>query len=130
MENKIEIDNKTIGQRMRKERKALGLSQEKLAEIVGLSNYYIGQLERGERQMSLPALVEITNCLHVSLDYLVLGEYSYDSNHIKETHSIYNSNNNNNNNDIEIIDLINKCSLKELKLFIELIKTILPYMKQ
>jgi len=127
MENKIEINNKAIGKRIRKERKKFGLSQEKFAEMVGLSNYYIGQLERGERQMSLPTLVEIANCLHISLDQLVLGESAYEANHITETYGIYDLNNNKN---IEIINLINKCSPKELDLFIELIKTILPYINK
>ncbi len=48
-----EIDNKGIGERLRQEREELGLTREKFAEIVELSPLYIGQLERGERQMSL-----------------------------------------------------------------------------
>lgn len=127
MENRMEIDNNAIGQRIQEERKKFGLSQEKFAEIVGLSNYYIGQLERGERQMSLPTLVKVANCLHISLDYLVFGNYSCNTIHVNETHGIYDSNYNNNN--IEIIDLISKCSNKELELFKELIKTALPYIK-
>ncbi|RKL62247.1 XRE family transcriptional regulator [Thermoanaerobacteraceae bacterium SP2] len=46
-------------QRIRKEREKLGLTREKFAEIIGLSDYYVGQLERGERQMSLNVLVKI-----------------------------------------------------------------------
>ncbi|HCJ56810.1 MAG TPA: XRE family transcriptional regulator, partial [Clostridiaceae bacterium] len=51
-----EVDNKGIGERIRKEREKLALTREKLAEIIDLSPLYIGQLERGERQMSLNTL--------------------------------------------------------------------------
>ncbi|AYO29360.1 MAG: hypothetical protein PWR06_2742 [Thermoanaerobacteraceae bacterium] len=74
-ENK-NTDNRAIGQRIRTEREKFGLSRQEFAEILRLSDYYVGQLERGERQMSLPVLVEISNCLHVSLDYLLFGEIS------------------------------------------------------
>lgn len=123
MENKIKIDNKAIGQRIRQERKKLDLSQEEFAEIIGLSDYYIGQLERGERQMSLPALVKIANCLHISLDYLIFGKVSYDTKFVHETSEFYNIYSVNK----EINSLLNKCSPKELELFEKLLKTILPY---
>ena len=64
--NKTDIDHRIIGQRIREERENLELSREEFAEIIGLSDYYVGQLERGERQMSLPASVKIATCLHVS----------------------------------------------------------------
>jgi transcriptional regulator with XRE-family HTH domain len=110
----IEIDNKAVGQRIREEREKFGLSREEFAEILGLSDYYIGQLERGERQMSLPVLVKIVNCLHVSLDYLIFG---------KAANNAYDS-----NKDTEINNLLNKCSPKELDIIKKLIKTILPYL--
>ncbi|MDO9534997.1 MAG: helix-turn-helix transcriptional regulator [Bacillota bacterium] len=123
----LEIDNKAIGQRIREERKKLQLSQEGFAEIIGLSDYYIGQLERGERQMSLPVMVNIGNCLHVSLDYLIFGKiaqniYVYDATDIYGTSG--------RNTDREIKFLLDKCSPKELELVKKLIKTILPYVSK
>lgn len=126
MDDNIQINNVAIGQRMREERCKLGLSQEELAEIIGLSNYYIGQLERGERQMSLPTLVKISKCLHISLDYLVLGNNLYDAGSVKESSDIYSSSSNKDN---ELENLLKKCSPKELELFKKLIKTVIPYMK-
>jgi len=125
MENNAKIDNKAIGQRIRNEREKLGLSREEFAEMVGLSDYYIGQLERGERQMSLPVLVKVSNCLHVSLDYLVFGITSGNAGSVNEpsNYEAYNINANG-----EISSLLNKCSPKELELFKKLIKTILPYL--
>jgi transcriptional regulator with XRE-family HTH domain len=127
MEKTVEIDNKAIGQRIREEREKLQLSREEFAEIIGLSDYYIGQLERGERQMSLPVLVKIVNCLHVSLDYLIFGEtapnlYVYDAPNLYDTCG--------RNKEGEINRLLNKCSPKELELVKKLIKTILPYVRK
>ncbi|MDD4570183.1 MAG: helix-turn-helix transcriptional regulator [Tepidanaerobacteraceae bacterium] len=122
----MKIDNKAIGQRMRKEREKLELSREEFAEIIELSDYYVGQLERGERQMSLPALVKVANCLHVSLDYLIFGKTSYDTAYIHDPKNIYDTCNQNNFN--EINSLLKKCSPMEIELFKKLIQTIIPYM--
>ena len=57
MEDEIKdiiLDNEAIGNRIRQGREALGLTRDQLAELLGISSYYLGQLERGERQMSLP----------------------------------------------------------------------------
>ena len=126
MKNSAKIDNKAIGQRIRDEREKLGLSREEFAEIVGLSDYYIGQLERGERQMSLPVLVKVSTCLHISLDYLVFGITSGNIKSVNEPHS--NIGTYNTFSDDEIGSLLNKCSAKESELFKKLIKTILPYL--
>lgn len=113
MEDEIKdiiLDNEAIGNRIRQGREALGLTRDQLAELLGISSYYLGQLERGERQMSLPVLVKISEKLHVSLDYLILGKDSNQS-----------------NNATEIEALLKKCSKKELELVKKLIKTVLPY---
>lgn len=119
---KKEIDNKAIGQRIRNEREKLGLSREEFAEIIGLSDYYVGQLERGERQMSLPVLVKIAACLHISLDYLIWGKISNAEPSINEPCDDYTS-----QSDNELNALLSKCSPKELELIKKLIKAILPY---
>jgi len=125
VEKNAEIDNKAIGQRIRKEREKLELSREEFAEIIGLSDYYVGQLERGERQMSLPVLVKVANCLHVSLDYLIWGKITYDTYYIHDGRSTYDTSDS--SKDTALNELVNKCSPKELELVKKLIKTILPY---
>ncbi|TCS82480.1 helix-turn-helix domain-containing protein [Tepidibacillus fermentans] len=125
MEKNVEIDNKAIGQRIRVEREKLGLSRGEFAEIIELSDYYVGQLERGERQMSLPVLVKIASCLHVSLDYLIWGKNTYDAYYIRDAYNMYDAFDS--NKDAELNELINKCSPKELELVKKLIKTVLPY---
>lgn len=60
-----------LGKRIREERLRLNLTQEKLAEDVDLTTAYIGQIERGERNITLEKLVIIANRLGVSVDYLL-----------------------------------------------------------
>ncbi|WP_373232982.1 helix-turn-helix domain-containing protein [Cohnella sp.] len=60
-----------LGQRIRTERKKLSLTQEQLAERIGVSDAYIGQIERGERSPTLETLVKIASRLGVTIDYLL-----------------------------------------------------------
>ncbi|XID92255.1 helix-turn-helix domain-containing protein [Paenibacillaceae bacterium WGS1546] len=65
------MDNSMLGQRIQTERKKLSLTQEQLAERVGVSDAYIGQIERGERSPTLETLVKIASRLGVTIDYLL-----------------------------------------------------------
>jgi len=50
---------KLIGEAIRHSRKQAGLTQEKLAETVNLNPKYIGEVERGEKIISIEALLRI-----------------------------------------------------------------------
>lgn len=65
------MDCSILGRRIREERLRLNLTQEKLAEDVNLSTAYIGQIERGERSLTLDSLVAVANRLGVTVDYLL-----------------------------------------------------------
>jgi len=60
-----------LGQRVREERLKLNLTQAKLAEDIDVSDGYMGQIERGERNLALDTLVRLANRLGVSVDYLL-----------------------------------------------------------
>ena len=68
------MDYHALGKRIREERLRLNLTQEKLAEEVGVSTAYIGQIERGERSLTLDKLVKVVNRLGVTIDFL-LADY-------------------------------------------------------
>jgi len=55
-----------LGQTVRKQRKALGLSQEGLAEKADLHWTYIGGIERGERNVSLLNIAKIARALGIT----------------------------------------------------------------
>lgn len=65
------MDRKALGKRIRAERLQLNLTQEQLAELIGVSSTYVGFIERGERAVTLEKLIQIANTLHVSVDYLL-----------------------------------------------------------
>ncbi len=55
-----------IGTRIRYFRLQAGMSQESLGEKSGLHPTYIGQIERGSRNLTLSALNDILNALEIS----------------------------------------------------------------
>ena len=72
----IAMDNnpkKLFGENVRRLRKNRYWSHEKLAEACGLHRTYIGAIERGERNVSLENIVEITRSLDVSPSALLKG---------------------------------------------------------
>ncbi len=59
---------KDIGKRIQECRKKRGLTQEQLAERIGVSAHYLSALERGVYNMKLEILVNILNELDCSAD--------------------------------------------------------------
>ncbi|MBD1832418.1 helix-turn-helix transcriptional regulator [Cyanobacteria bacterium FACHB-472] len=64
---------KKFGEQVRQLRKALGLSQEDLAELTDLHRTYIGGIERGERNVALINIVRLAKALNVSPSELLKG---------------------------------------------------------
>lgn len=67
------MDYADLGGRVRKQRHELGLTQQELADKVGVSTSFLGHVERGSRRASLETLVALANALDVSTDYLLAG---------------------------------------------------------
>ncbi|HEV2318126.1 MAG TPA: helix-turn-helix transcriptional regulator [Verrucomicrobiae bacterium] len=60
-----------VGQAIRACRKQAGLTQEKLAEKADLHHNFIGEVERGNMEISLGSLVKIAKALGVKVRDLV-----------------------------------------------------------
>lgn len=73
------MNYKMLGSRIREERLSLNLTQETLAEDVNISVSYMGQIERGERSLSLDTLVKLTRRLGVTVDYLLQDTVKVDN---------------------------------------------------
>ena len=58
---------KFLGQRLRTLRKQRALSQERLGERAGLSGKFIGEVERGEKSISVDSLYRVAVALDVLL---------------------------------------------------------------
>ena len=65
------MDYERLGQRIRRQRKLMGLTQRTVAEKAGISLPFYGHIERGTRKASLETAVDIANALGVSLDLLL-----------------------------------------------------------
>lgn len=63
---------KAIGTRIKEAREANGLTQEQLAERIGLSSTHVSVIERGVKAPRLETFIAITNALHVTSDALLL----------------------------------------------------------
>ncbi|MDF2923636.1 MAG: hypothetical protein K0R57_2550 [Paenibacillaceae bacterium] len=61
---------KLLGERIRKIRKEKDLSQEQLGERAGLSEKYIGQVERGEKNLTIESQYKIAHGLNLTLEEL------------------------------------------------------------
>lgn len=68
--------NLEIGERVRQARTSLGLSREKLSEMIGISSLFLGFIECGQRGMSVSTLMNICRVLNVSTDYILFGKAS------------------------------------------------------
>ena len=72
MYSKIDpINYKVLGERIREERKRIHLTQAQLANEVGISDTYMGAIERGERSLTLDTLAKLANRIGVTIDYLL-----------------------------------------------------------
>lgn len=76
------MDYKRLGERIREERRRLGLTQAQLAESIDISDSYMGAIERGERSLTLDTLVRLVNRLGVTIDYMMAESVSDTDSHI------------------------------------------------
>ena len=108
------MDYTALGRRIKEERQKLNMTQERLAEEVNLSTSYIGQIERGERKLTLDSLINITNCLGVTVDYLLQESISQEQSSYRDiwTH------------------LLSDATPKEKEMVVNLTKLLLNYMDE
>jgi len=65
---------KIVGMRVRAQRSAKSMSRKKLAEVSGVSERYLAQLESGQGNMSIALLRKVTAAVSLSLAKLLSAE--------------------------------------------------------
>lgn len=70
----MKFDAVEFGKRVRGLRTAEGMTQEKLAEKLGINKQHVCRMETGARACSLELLVELSVVLHTTTDYLLMGK--------------------------------------------------------
>lgn len=102
------MDYYAIGQRIRKFRKACGLSQEELAEKVGISTTHMSHIETGNTKLSLQVLVDIASTLSVQTDELLYELPTQNTHALKQ----------------ELADLLMTCSPREINILLDVLKSV------
>ncbi len=95
-----------IGQRIRRFRKAQGLSQEELAEQVAISTTHMSHIETGNTKLSLPVLVDLAQVLRVSTDDLLCDAPAERKDAIT----------------VEISELLERCTPAQAKVLLEVVQ--------
>ena len=68
----LEIDYKYLGSNVRKKRVHLNMTQEGLANQIGISTSFVGHIERGTRKASMETLARLSVALDESIDSLLI----------------------------------------------------------
>ncbi len=63
--------NEEVGLNIRRTREEHGLSQEELGALAGIHRVYVGQIERGEKNIGLRNLEKIAKALYVNIKVLL-----------------------------------------------------------
>jgi len=64
----------SLGKRIKERRKTLGLTQQQLAESLGVTPQHISVIEQDKRTPSLSSLARMAEQLGVTVDFLVVGK--------------------------------------------------------
>lgn len=87
----MELD---IGKKIRNSRKEAGITQEKAAELVGVSRQTISNWENEKSYPDIISVIKMSDCYGVSLDYLLKGEKTMQNyyDYLEESTNVVNSN--------------------------------------
>ena len=72
-------NNLEVGERIRKIREKMKMNRERFSEMIDISDVFLGQIERGERSLSLKTLCRIVSFTGVSTDFILFGDNSNNS---------------------------------------------------
>lgn len=89
--NQDDID---IGERLRGIREGMQMTREEFSEKVDITDSFLGQIERGERSLSVKTLKKVVKYTGVSADYLLFGNNSQNDT-IQKINNILTVNSNN-----------------------------------
>ncbi len=108
---------KLIGSNIRKFRKLRGMTREQLAEVLGLDTAYLGQCERGERQLGLSKTIEIIEYFGVTPNDIITVKHNRASVHKQEYLN-------------EIHQLLNSCTDHQLLAILRILSPLVNFLKE
>lgn len=106
----MNLDN--LGSSIANHRKAMNLTQEKLAEHLDVSTHYIYEIEKCGKTPSFPMMIRIADLFHTTIDSLLSDDTDINS-----------------NTESELIQIVNSLSPQKQDKLCEYLKCTLPYLK-
>lgn len=70
--------NRIIGNKIYQLRRSINMTQQELAEKVGISVTFLSEIKNGRKSMSVDTLIKLSKGLQVSLDTIVFGKDAED----------------------------------------------------
>ena len=110
-------DRLAVGDRIRKKRVQLGFSQDEVAERIDRAPKYCSDIERGTCGMSTETMLAISECLDMSLDYMMFGEQTDEEARRQE------------NDELAVIHILSGCSKQQRDYSIRLLKLYIASMQ-
>lgn len=107
----LSFDYGIIGSRIKTAREKKGLTQEKLAEALDVSNAYISKIERGKTPINLSRLSDLCQVLEESTEYILNGTDSSTNDYLRN----------------EIIQMLEGCTAEKVRLISQVIKPIIDF---
>jgi transcriptional regulator with XRE-family HTH domain len=104
----MQIDYLDIGSRIRTERLTQNITQEKLAEMVGVGTTHISHIETGNTVPSIKTFIAIINALNLSSDDLL-------RNHIEKAKHVFEG---------ELAEAIKDCNDEETRIITDTVKAL------
>ena len=108
----IDYDKKSVGERIRSKRKALGLTQEGFAERIDCVPKFCADIEGGKKGMSITTMLKICSLLKMTPDEL----FGFKESNINDETDL-------------IISALNKCTERQRKDAVELLKLFIAAIK-
>ena len=67
-------DDISTGERLRGIRESMKMNREEFSEKIDITDSFLGQIERGERALSVKTLRKVVRYTGISADYLLFGK--------------------------------------------------------
>ena len=110
----MELDYSALGERIRCIRKNKDMTQNRLAELVGVETSNISHIERATTKVSLATLVGIANAFGCSVDDLLCDSVECEREAFEN----------------QLVDLSKDCSPLELRMLVDLVRTMKESMRK
>lgn len=111
-------DRVIVGDRIRKKRLLLGMSQDELAEKIDRASKYCSDIERGVCGMSIETMISLSSSLDMSIDYMLFGTLSDEEQKVMD------------NTETAIIRALSRCNQKQRESALRMLQLFVAAMTQ